>query len=370
MKGHLSKIIGRNKKVEIEPATAADFALSDTAEVSASIVLEQPGWSPYCLDPHEQSLTFVRLPPDIDLSRAPFYFVEQYHRAEELLSVPIADVHQLARELPDPKLIFIFSIGRCGTTLANHAVNGAAGAWSISEPEVTFPRALRQMTVVPHAALVSDLCRLLYATRFDRAASTLCLKFRSQTLFAGEDFFAARPDAKYVFMYRDALSWSDSFLQFFIDVGAPIPLPRPVRNFAWGLISGDAPLKVLGRSIDLNARMTAPEGVIAAAWVRYLETYLALLDRGVPFLALRYNELVSDRQGELARLFRHCGLSEADVAQAMRAFDEDSQKGTVVGQKGDKAKFGPEAIATIKTILAGNAPLADPELILPDIYDH
>jgi hypothetical protein len=93
-----------------------------------------------------------------------------------------------------------------------------------------------------------------------------------------------------------------------------------------------------------------------------------LYEAGVPFLALRYNELVKDRQGELARLFRHCDLPEADVAKALGAFDEDSQKGTIVGQKSGKRKFGPDEIGTIRSILAGSGRFADPDLILPDVY--
>jgi hypothetical protein len=42
----------RLKTHEMNYSTAADFGLGQRQTVSPSIILDEPGWSPYCLD-HE-----------------------------------------------------------------------------------------------------------------------------------------------------------------------------------------------------------------------------------------------------------------------------------------------------------------------------
>jgi hypothetical protein len=365
------RVEGRSKANEMFYASGADFVRADAENVPAGRVLEEPGWSPYCVDPEARELLFVRMPAGVELADAAFYHLSQYRNAEALIAIPLDKVASLARELPDPRTILIFSMGRCGTTLVSHALNGADSVYSLSEPAVFEHRPLRALAEsfdVP--ALLGDMTRLLFAARTRPAADTLAVKFRSQALFVAELFWQALPHASYVFMYRDAVSWGESFLQFIVDVGVPLPLDEAGRDFHWMMMSADGPIADMGRFIDLDERPIDTAKILAPGWTIHVEQYLRLRERGIPFLALRYNELTQDRAGELARLFAHCGVPADGISSGLTAFDEDSQKGTSIERKGDKRKLDEAARARFCAALGANGAPVDPNYILPDIYSR
>lgn len=369
MPATLYPIEGRTKQFELDYCTAADFNRGRPEAVPARRVLDEPGWSPYFVDAEAAEMHFVRLPPAIDLATVPFCHLTQYLEAEALLTMSFGDVADMASGLPDPVVILIFSIGRCGTTLVSHALNGAANVQSLSEPACFEHRPLRALAARGMAtSLVRSLCRLLFATRHRASADTLAVKFRSQALFVAPVFRAALPKARYLFMYRDALSWGESFYQFLTDVGMPNPPDENGRRIHWMMATADTPLNELGRFMDLDERPIAVERMLAAPWVLQLERYSALLEQGLPFLALRYNELMADRHAELERVLTHCGLPVTSISEALKAFDQDSQEGTVLARKGPKLKFDATGRKAFLATLARVPAFADPDLILPDIY--
>ncbi|MGN6157758.1 MAG: hypothetical protein ACTHNL_06665 [Devosia sp.] len=371
MAATLCPVVSRLKQFEQFYSQPSDFGLGPAETVDAHRVIDEPGWSPYCIDDTAGTLVFVRTPANVNLEAAPFHHLEQYLNAEALLTLPLGEVAQLARVFPMPNIALIFSIGRCGTTLISHALAGSDSVTSLSEPGVFEHRPLRALAGnfdVP--SLIGDLCRLLFAVRGRAEADMLVVKFRSQALFVAEQFWQALPAARYVFMYRDAVSWGESFRQFLIDVGVPLPPDAAGRDFHWMMGSADAPLSDLARYVDLDQRPIATEAILAPLWPFQLEEYARLLSVGMPFLAVRYNELVADRAGELARIFTHCGIPHIGITRALTAFDEDSQKGTAIARKGDKPRFDAQSRAIYLATLARNPPFSDPDLILPDIYTH
>ncbi len=176
----------RLKAHEMNYSTARDFALSDEREAPASIILEQPGWSPYCIDHEAGELVLTRLPASIDLAKSSFYFVAQYRQAEQVLKLPLAEIEPLTAGLPDPTVVVIYSIGRCGTTLASLALNQSPHAWSLGEPEVFNHQSLmlRPEAPISGGTFVRAMIRLIFAQRAKRGATTLALKLRSQSLFS------------------------------------------------------------------------------------------------------------------------------------------------------------------------------------------
>jgi hypothetical protein len=365
----LHQIDARSKFNDMFFALPGDFTRSGGVEVDARRVIDEPGWSPYCLDPENNTLTFVRIPAETDLAKAAFYFLTQYREANAVIDMPFDEAMALAETLPSPEIALIFSIGRCGTTLASHALNGSPEVVSLSEPEVFAHRAFRALPAsADRRRLVGALCRLLFAARSNRDARLLAIKFRSQALFIGEDIYRALPRAKYVFMYRDAVTWSESFVQFVLAVGATVPFKQEMLGFAWGMISADQPISVLANYADIDGELTEPAALTGAAWSVHLAEYHRLLHLGAPFLALRYNELVANRKTELERLFTHCGIATDAVDRALDAFDEDSQKGTIIERKDGPARFDPAAIELLRKTLSVDPLSADPDARLPDIY--
>src|ERR1051325_7084918 len=100
-------------------------------------LLRDPHFSLYCLDFENRQALFVETPPECDLSRAPFLYQAQYDAARRLIQIPYETLHRLAAEVVlDPsRLILIYSVGRCGSTLVSHAFNEVEGVESLSEPD-------------------------------------------------------------------------------------------------------------------------------------------------------------------------------------------------------------------------------------------
>ena len=360
----------RLKAQEMNYSTSTDFELGGEREAPGRLLLEQPGWSPYCLDHTTHEAIFVRVPAGTDLAKAPFYFVEQYRNATQLLKLPLAELEALTAALPDPAVAIIYSMGRCGTTLASHALNESPHAWSLSEPEVFNHRSLMLPPDAPVAAgtLVRSFIRLIYAQRAKPEATALVLKLRSQSLFHMRSFIDARPDARAVFMYRDALSWSQSIYQFLANFDWELSVPRDNWLKRWDFFSGGGPLEQMGRYLDLEGAEIGLAAMIAAGWMVHLDTYLERLGDGVQLLATRYNDLTADRAGEIAKLYRHAGLGEDGLDRAMGAFDEDSQKGISIGRRDDKRRLSDQQLAEMHAVFARNPRFSNPDLILPDVY--
>ena len=73
----------------------------------------EPGWTPYCVDVERRQMLLVEIPPEADLSRAPFVFLMQERLARRALVVPFAALGALGEAVAAPRrLIFVFGIGR------------------------------------------------------------------------------------------------------------------------------------------------------------------------------------------------------------------------------------------------------------------
>lgn len=370
MDSKLYAISGRLKTHEMNYSTSADFALGDERPTSASVLLDEPGWSPYCIDHATHELICVRLPSGTDLAESSFYFVTQYHRAEQLLKVPLTELAALTDALPDPPVAIIYSMGRCGTTLASRALNESPLAWSLSEPEVFNHQSLilPPDSPVRCADLVRMLIRLIFAQRARREATTLALKLRSQSTFHMQQFIDARPDARAVFMYRDAIGWGQSVYQFLAEFDWEDDVAAENRLRRWGFFSGNGPLSDLGRYVDLGTPSTSLAAMIGAGWVHCLQTYLDRLGEGTQFLAMHYADLAAGRRTEVEKLFHHAGLGTAGLDKLDAVFDEDSQKGMSIGRREGKRRLTDDQLAELRTVLAAHPRFADPDLRLPDIY--
>ena len=103
------------------------------------------------------------------------------------------------------------------------------------------------------------------------------------------------------------------------NLGAPPLLDDELRRFVWPLITGGADIAALAPYADIAAEGIHPEELLAPAWAFYMEEYLRQRAAGVPFLAIRYDELDANREAVAARLLRHCGLPAGALTQRFRA---------------------------------------------------
>lgn len=197
--------------------------------------------------------------------------------------------------------------------------------------------------------------------------NVFALKFHSQCLFQAAAYYEAFPDAAFVFLYRDAAGWTKSWYQMAQKYGYEALMTGPRRLEIWNCITAADDLAHLRPFVDLDGAALALEDGLIHGWSRNLEVYDDLLGAGVPFLALRYNELNSDRQTSVERLFRHCGLPVEQVDISLTAFDRDSQAGDIVSADVAAEAMSEEQIAQAIRGLARRPHYNDPERLLRDM---
>lgn len=371
MDSSLHGIEDRSRPFELAPGKSENFRLGPGEAVDSARVIDEPGWSLYCLDFSRRNAVFVQLAPQADLADAPFMSLKQFKEASRVALVPFAALDGLSRRVPQPeRRIFIFNIGRCGTTLANGMLNKVSGVWSLSEPDAFFDIDMkrREIDAPETRALIAATTRLLFRPPASRPAHTLAIKLRSQNAFQMHAYHAAFPDAKNVFLYRDGESWANSFFKFVQNVFSSAVLDVEARKFNWFMISADTDPAYLRPYMDLEAAEFHVEQEFAVAWALYLEAYEQARAGGMPFLALRYNELDGDRAASAARLLRHCGLPVGAAGAALEAFDEDSQAGTSIDRSHAALNFTPAQRARFRATLGRHPTIKSPDLRLEDMY--
>jgi Sulfotransferase domain len=302
----------------------SDFRVRDGGAADPRLVLQQPNLTLYCLDFENQQALFVETPPECDLSRAPFLYQAQYDAARRLVQVPYETLHRLAAEVGiDPScLILIYSVGRCGSTLVSHAFNEVEGVESISEPDV-FTQMLghwgaRNLEGTEKAELLKSCTLIQCAPGRSKGATAWALKFRSMVMETGDLFYSVFPEAKVIFLYRNAEPWARSFLRLarVSNPAAPIPLAGNGEGFR--------------RSIPrLEARATPSAlELLACMWLSVMEKCLEMQRRGVPMFVARYEELNAAPRDVLAEMFAYCGLSANAVGNLDTVLEQDSQAGS------------------------------------------
>ena len=192
-------------------ASLKDFSYRKGAFVDSRLVVENPQISLYCLDDNTRQAVFVKLPPGIDLAKVPFVCRTQYEQAQQIITVPYKTFNQLATRLPAvQRPIFIHTTGRSGSTLLHYAFNASQVVVSFSEPDT--PTQFANLRYQTHGHRDPELCtlarssiRFLFKHYHAQAAQAHVIKFRSHGTQVMDLFQTAFPNAKNIFLYRQAL---------------------------------------------------------------------------------------------------------------------------------------------------------------------
>src|SRR5690349_1764578 len=84
----LFTIQNRSREFAAAFASPEHFTLVDGQPADPQLLIDEPGWSPYCLDDENCSVLFVNTPPEVDLSKAAFVYNAQFDHAQRAMSVP------------------------------------------------------------------------------------------------------------------------------------------------------------------------------------------------------------------------------------------------------------------------------------------
>ncbi|MBI1259262.1 MAG: hypothetical protein GC204_17485 [Chloroflexi bacterium] len=354
-------------------ASLYDFTVSEGESVNADIVLRSPAISLYCLDDATQRAIFVELPPEADLTTAPFVYQMQYDQALRLIALPYDTFRQLAQTLSQVQnLILIFSVPRSGTTLMSHILNQVNTVTSLSEPDAASQfRRMRPADGSRDAELIDLLdctVRMLFKPNGSQRPATCAIKFRSEAADVMDLYHAAFPKARNIFLYRDAVGVVASFYRLYRTAQIPEVLPIDDYLASFGQFSPDNFRELLYSLFPGITEISAIQQ-LTLTWVAAVEPYLHQQQNGIPALAVRYADLNGKRAQTLKAIFEHCGLPVDQVEQALVAFEQDSQAGTMLARErpteGNAFRLTDEQIAEIKAILRRHPVINTPDFIVP-----
>jgi hypothetical protein len=299
-------------------------------------VIEQDHVTPYCLDHESRRLIFTELPPELDLTKAAFAHLDQRRFARRLIAVPYEELQALSRQVPLPsRLVFVFNASRSGTTVMNRILNQMDGVCSFAELDFfTNLYSLDQLDEDRDelTALLHDCVRLFASPYADQLVG---FKFRHNCVEIADLFHRAFPAAKSLFMYRNAIDWSASWRRLAVETGSTHDVDRAEVRDDWVWVT-ERTRANLGRMLDED-RKTVPSLLAQLLqWIDSIEGYLRAVEQGVPFVALRYEDLNEKRAATLEPLLDALGIPRAQLTQALRGFEGDSQAGTVMQRREGK----------------------------------
>jgi hypothetical protein len=123
------------------------------------------------------------------------------------------------------------------------------------------------------------------------------------------------------------------------------------------------------RFLDPIVQTYSPATYLATSWLVMMDRYLELFAEKIMPLAVRYEDLNIHREAVLTAIFDYCGLPITMVERALKAFERDSQQGTVLArddtQKGNTVKLTNEITTQIQAILNRHPTIHKPDFILP-----
>lgn len=325
-------ILSRSKEHEAAPTAFDDFSLSKGMPTDPGFIATDQRWSPYCIDAESQRALFVELPKDIDLGQSAFAYVTQFQSARRAVSVGFDDLAALAETAPRPNTtVMVYSIGRCGSTLVSKIFSKLPKVWSVSEPDILTNLASQSDMLTPSEfrRLVQCALRLSYRPPDLHDADVFVVKPRSMQVFEYENMFSATPDAKNMFLIRDAASWTASCYQFAQKQGLPAKdLPQDMLEMLWNMMSNNTPRENLFKLLQTDTFPSQLEDVLAACWIVTIEKCTqaaALAGRDNIFT---YDSVNNDRETTVRRILALCGFGPEHLSKAMTAYDTHSQAGT------------------------------------------
>lgn len=331
------------------------FELGLPVQVPESAVINDVGWTLFSFDFTRAEAVFLDIGADCDLSVAPFSYQMQYDNALRVLFMPFADAIALAGQInTSARLVHLFNIGHCGSTLLHHVFNRAGGVWCLSEPLFTFDAAMRRGEF--GAQPLVDLLRagIRFVRLFPSAsdADVIVVKHFSQATAQIPVYALADPTAKRLFLYREGNSWCNSVYHFAQRMGTVLDLDMEERHFIWWILSGGKPQDLLNGLVDMAADRVGFDELSAVAWVLQLRDDVLVACKDVQMVPLRYDELNNQPARMIEQVFAQCGIDPSNIPAALLAFEADAHAGSKTSRAVPALDFGAASFAALEQVFA------------------
>ena len=330
------EIMDKVKETPLDQASRRDFLLREKGPVDSAVILQNPFLSLYTLDFVNNEAVFVETPPEVDLCLEQFYYIAQYEHALRVIGVPIEEMVSLGRDLPldDQKLVFIYSTGRAGSTLAGQIFAQLDGVANISEPDALTDLVAYRHFYPENKVELNDLANAVVRLMCQvKAPGGHVIKGRSFAIEIGDILYDLFPAAKIVFLYRDAKSYMFSSLRAYDD-----GIQRSEEEFKQFLVELRAWAETL---IPLLADVPddhwlSPTALVMYAWLSPMHQYVKLYEEGVPMLAIDYDSWLAAPRETAVAMLDYCGMAPSDLTAVYAALEQDSQAGTVLSRNAVK----------------------------------
>ena len=369
MTANLLIIKARKRQNPLAPADPSDFEFEEGNVIDPTVVVTNPLISLYCLDHPNQRALFVETAPGVDLSQAPFLYQAQYENTVNLYGVPYGTLHQLAKDisLDSERLIFVYSVGRAGSTLLGSALNAVDGVVGLSEPDVFTQLVIFRDFEGSNEAEISSLmesCMKLQCKPTEQTPkpSAWVIKFRSFGIELGDLLYKHFPNSKNIFIYRNAETWMTSTMRAFVENEHNVEY----RTFFQGFLSTMVP--PIAKHVQSGGELLTFSSIGSMMWLRAMEKYMNLHEQGMPGLAVRYEDLKAAPQETMAKIVEYSGFSNANMEAVYQVLEKDSQAGSAFSQEslGQKNFVMTEAHrADLARILGAHPVINSPDFMIP-----
>lgn len=349
-----------------------DFGFEVGESIDPQIVVTNPRITLYCLDHANRQALFVENSPGVDLSQAPFFYHAQYENTINLYGVSYDTLHELAGNitLDSHQLIFVYSVGRAGSTLVGAALNAVDGVVGISEPDVFTQLVQLRNFGGSNKAEISALirsCMKLQCKPTEQIPNPVAwaVKFRSFSIELGDLLYENFPNSKNIFLYRDAESWMQSAGRAFVQAGDSVE----TRTLFQGWLSTLVPS--LGRHVSENGPLLPIATLAAHTWLAVMEKYMDLHNSGVPIKAFLFDDIKAAREDAVKEIIEYCGLTNVDMDAVYKALERDSQAGSPISQEilaGRDFELTDVHRADLAQVLVDHPVIQDGHFVVPSTW--
>lgn len=358
-------VLGGNKSYEMTPSLSTDFNCAPDGSISHNELLSDPRYCLYAVDPDTRLFSFVRTKEVLAPTEHAFLYLPQYHQAESLVVASADEMLELAERvsLDAERVVFLHSTGRCGSTLISRALGLCPGVVSVSEPDVftRLPelRPRDRLDDEKTAALCEAAVKLTFHALSPSPSTTVILKGRSQIMEIADLLHRRMPAAQAVFLYRDAVSWLESFMASLLRA---IDFTREENaNWERSMLPTHPVMDEYVRPDD----PLSPGELWTLDWVSSMEAFLQLQSAGARALPVRFDEIQRDAGRVVGALVGFLKLQPPSKERLLDLLSRDSQEGTPIEKLPQSRVAEERYLDQCRTIVQGRPKLRTPDLLLP-----
>jgi hypothetical protein len=365
MTGVRSEILSRQKHHGLLPASPHDFAVGAGSPISKLEVLSNPRISLYCLDCARRLAMFVEVPAEAKIFGRPFLYQAQFECASHVVTMSFDALHDVAasNDLSERNVVFVHSVGRCGSTLVSKAFDATSAVCSLSEPDVFTQlvawRGNRRVRDDDLQRLTESSVRVLCKPMAGKVdCHAWAIKLRSRCMEMVDVIAGLFPTSRHLYLTREPLDWLDSVYRAFIDVERVDD--EDYKRLVEATFAQVCPLV---RRARIEGRPMAVWKSWLLHWISSAKAYSRLVEQGFPILRVDYSQFSTSRETTLRKIFQYCDVPLTCWESVGMQLEKDSQEGSELARarlgpscKGFPEQFGADAIALLRAELR---PLVD-----------